>query len=54
MIIHSIREIPPDVDPQTALRVLGYAKEQLMKDPARCLTATGKINNLMMVYEAKQ
>lgn len=49
----SIRDIPPDVDPLIAIQVLAHAKRELMKDPTRCLTATNKINTLLMIYEGK-
>lgn len=52
--IKKIRDVPPKIKTKDAIALLRHLHAELMKDPTRCLTATGKTQNLIMFYERQE
>jgi len=50
--VHSIRAVPPPINTEDAIALLKHLKDILMGS-RDCLTATGKVQHLIMHYEAQ-
>lgn len=51
--IQTIREVPPDIDPAAAIKMLNYVTQELQKDPGRTLTARQLVTKMTLHYERK-